>query len=573
MKELKRLLPYLKPCIAYIPIAIIFMLSLAGAQSALSLIMKGFIDFGLSDFNAMKTIIKLGFIAALIIFFSKFGQDFSLNFIAENMLFHLKNDVFSKMIHLPIRFHKDTSSGDTLSRLTNDIMVLMNFMRHGMVDIVMQSALLVASLGLLFHYNVRLLLIMSIVLPLVIVIIYFLGKYTKKVTILSQKLLADTVSVLQEAIQGIEVIKLFASETREKKKYNDVNGIYLKKMVRIHQVTTLSIPIIEVLGFSSLLIIFWFGGKDVINGKMSTGDFMAFFLAAATASNPIRRLSGLHIMIQQASASANRIFEIVDRDNPILASQGSVVKNSIDGEVHFDNVSFAYDKEPVLSDITLNVKPGQVVALVGPSGSGKTTFVNLIPRLYDVTAGTLSIDNIPIKDYQVAPLRRHIAVVSQTNFLFSGSVRSNIAYGKPDASEEEILNASKAAYAHDFICAMDQGYDTEIGERGVKLSGGQRQRIAIARALLTNPRILILDEATSALDSESEKYVQNAIDNLIKNRTTFIAAHRLSTIMNADKIVVMNKGKIDSIGTHSELIETSTLYKKLYTIQFASDGE
>lgn len=571
MKELKRLLPYLRSTIAYMPLALLFMLALAGANASLSLIMRDFIDFGLSNSDDMKIIIQLGFIAALIIFFSKFGQDFSLNYIAEHMLFHLKNDVFGKMIHLPISFHKNSSSGDTLSRLTNDITILMNFMRHGMVDLIMQSAQLVMSLYILFTLNLRLLLILSIVLPMVIVIIYFLGKYTKKVTYIAQNLLANTVSVLQEAIQGVEVIKLFASEKREQNKYHNVNAIYLKKMIGIHRVTTLTIPIIEVLGFSALLIIFWFGGKDVISGKMTTGEFMAFFTAAAAASNPIRRLSNLHIMIQQASASTGRIFEIIDRDNPILASQGTVVKNEIKGDVCFKDVSFAYSHDPILSDINLSVKSGQIVALVGPSGSGKTTFVNLIPRLYDVTHGKILIDNTPIQNYALSSLRRKIAVVSQTNFLFSGSVRSNIAYGKPDATENEIIEAAKTAYAHDFISAMEQGYDTEIGERGVKLSGGQRQRIAIARALLTNPAILILDEATSALDSESEKFVQNAIDNLIQNRTTFIAAHRLSTIMNADMIVVMNKGAIEAVGTHNELIETSALYKKLYTIQFATE--
>lgn len=571
MKELKRLLPYLRSSIAYIPLAILFMLALAGANASLSLIIRDFIDLGLSNSDDMKTVIQLGFFAALIIFFSKFGQDFSLNYIAEHMLFHLKNDVFGKLIHLPIRFHKDTSSGDTLSRLTNDITILMNFMRHGMVDLIMQSAQLVVSLYILFTLNIRLLMVLGIVLPLVIVIIYFLGKYTKRVTYIAQKLLANTVSVLQEAIQGVEVIKLFASEKREQSKYHNVNTIYLKKMISIHRVTTLTIPIIEVLGFSALLIIFWFGGKDVIAGKMTTGEFMAFFTAAAAASNPIRRLSNLHIMIQQASASSGRIFEIIDRDNPILATQGSIIKKDIKGEICFNNVSFAYEDKPVLEDINLAVKPGQIVALVGPSGSGKTTFVNLIPRLYDVTHGEIRIDATPLRDYSLSSLRRKIAVVSQTNFLFSGSVRDNISYGKPDATEEEVITAAQAAYAHDFISAMENGYATEIGERGVKLSGGQRQRIAIARALLTDPAILILDEATSALDSESEKYVQNAIDNLIQNRTTFIAAHRLSTIMNADMIVVMNKGRIEAVGKHNELIETSSLYKKLYTIQFATE--
>ncbi len=571
MKELRRLLIYIKSSAAFIPFAIIFMLALAAAQNSLAFIMKYFTDYGLKDADSMKLVIFSGFIIALGIFFSKFGQDFTLNYLAENMMYRLKNDVFNKLMFLPTSYFKNTSSGEILSRLTNDTAMLMNFMRHGMVDLVMQTATLIIAIVLMFKANAKLLLVMGIVLPLIVIIIYYLGKFTKRVTITAQSMLANTVSVLQESVQGIEVIKLFSSENREKAKYETVNKIYLKKMINIHQITTLTIPIIEVLGFMALLIIFWFGGKDVLNGKITYGDFMMFFTAASIASNPIRRLSSLNVMLQQTAAATGRIFEIIDSDNPILASQGTCVKDTIKGSVQFKDVSFSYDDTAVLENISLTAEPGEVIALVGPSGSGKTTLVNLIPRLYDVTDGKILIDNTPLKDYVLSNLRSHLAVVSQTNFLFSGTIRSNISYGKPDASDDDVINAAKAAYAHDFILAMDNGYDTEIGERGVKISGGQRQRIAIARALLTNPKILILDEATSALDSESEKYVQNAIDNLIKNRTTFVVAHRLSTILNADKIIVLDKGQISGIGSHAQLLESSDLYQKLYQLQFNTD--
>jgi len=569
MKEIKRLLKYLRGFEAYYPIAIIFMLVLSVSQNFLAVVIGQFINIALDNLESLKTIIFLGGINAVILFLAKFGQDYTLNYLAENLLIRLKNDVLGRILYLPMHFFKNTQSGDILSRLTNDITNIQNFMRRGVVDMIMNSATLLGAVYIMVHMNLRLFLIMMVVLPVIVVIIYFLGIFVKKYTLITQHLLALTVSVMQEVVQGIEVIKIFSSEQREDRRYRASNQAYLEKKLKEIRVTALSLPLMEILGYTALLLIFWFGGKDVINGHMTLGAFITFFVAAGNASTPIRRLSNLHLMIQRTTASASRIFDMMNVDNPILKTQGIQEKKRILGTVLFDKVGFSYDTgEPVLKGIDLHVKKGEVVALVGPSGGGKTTLVNLIPRLYDCTEGGIFIDGINTRDFKLTNLRSHIAMVSQTNFLFSGTIAENIGYAREKLHQDLIIEAAKAAYAHDFIMDMPRRYETQIGERGVKLSGGQKQRIAIARAIIRNPSILIFDEATSALDTESEKHVQNAINNLIKDRTTFIVAHRLSTIQNADRIIVINKGRIEAVGNHEQLMETSSLYRKLYSIQF-----
>ncbi|HPE19767.1 MAG TPA: ABC transporter ATP-binding protein [Candidatus Mcinerneyibacteriales bacterium] len=569
MNEIKRLLRYLRGFEAYYPIAIIFMLALSVSQNFLAIIIGQFINIALDNLETLKTIIFLGGINAVILFFSKFGQDYTLNYLSENLLIRLKNDVLGRVLYLPMHFFKNTQSGDILSRLTNDITNIQNFMRRGVVDMIMNTATLLGAIYIMVRMNLRLFLIMMVVLPLIVIIIYFLGIFVKKYTLLTQHLLAVTVSIMQEIVQGIEVIKIFSSERRESQRYRKSNNDYLDKKLKEIRVTALSLPLMEILGYAALLLIFWFGGKDVVEGRMNLGAFITFFVAAGNASTPIRRLSNLHLMVQRTTASASRIFEIMNVENPILKTQGTLEKEAIAGTVTFENVTFSYDTgEEILKDINLHVKKGEVVALVGPSGGGKTTLVNLIPRLYDCTRGAVTIDGTDIRQFKLANLRSHIAMVSQTNFLFSGTIAENIGYTQASFDNEAIIEAAKAAYAHDFIMDLPRQYETEIGERGVKLSGGQKQRIAIARAVLRNPSILIFDEATSALDTESEKYVQDAINNMIKDRTTFIVAHRLSTILHADRIIVIHRGRIEAMGKHDELLEKSSLYRKLYSLQF-----
>ena len=571
MREIKKMLVYLKGYALYYPVAIIFMITLAASQNSFAVIVKYFVDFvnnGFASQNDLFLIAKLGAIAALITFFSKFGQDYTLNFLAENLLVNMRNDILEKIVYLPMSFFKKSSKGDLISRMTNDLSIVQNFMKRGIPDIVMHGASLIVAIYLMIKYNLHLFLIIFAVAPVIVIILYFLGNFVRKYTIITQKFMGKTISVLQEIISGMEVIKLFTTEPKEVKKYKKVNNDYLQKQLKVIRVTTIQIPFIELLGATALVLIFYFGGKFILNKTMTTGDFMAFFVAAGNASNSIRRITGLHLMIQRTSGAASRIFEVSEVKNPILENNGDIEKDKIEGNVVFDKVFFGYGEKDILKNISFEAKKGEIVALVGSSGAGKTSLVSLIPRLYDVTDGAIYIDGVDIRKFKVENLRKHISFVSQTNFLFSGSIYENIAYGVENCPYEKVIEAAKAAYAHDFIMSFEKGYDTEIGELGSRLSGGERQRLAIARAILKNPEILVLDEATSSLDTESEHYVQNAINNLIKNRTVFVVAHRLSTIKNANKIIVLNKGEISSIDTHENLLKHNEIYKKLYSIQF-----
>ena len=572
MKEIKKLFAYIKEYWYIYPFAIVFMVLLGATQNGLAYIVKFFIeaveetdDTGLDQ---LYTVIQLGIFNVLVLSLSKFGQDYTLNYLGYRLIVNLRLDSFRRILYLPMRFFKNMESGDIISRLTNDINKIQNFFKRGIPDMITHSTTLLIALYLMITINFKLVLIILAAIPIMLVFLHYLGKFMKKYVEKTQGKLAKTVSVLQEVIQGMEVVKLFTSEEREYDKFEDRNASFFKIQMKRINAKTMHIPIIELFGYIALIIVFWIGGKEIIQGKMSVADFMAFFTLAGNASNSIRRLSNLHIFINETSGAAKRIFDMMEERNEILDNNGTIKKDEIKGKVEFKNVYFKYSETDILKDINLTVKKGETIAFVGPSGAGKTTLINLIPRLHDVYSGKLLIDGINIKDFDVHNIRKHISVVGQNNFLFSGSVFSNIKYGKPDATKEEVVEAAKAAYAHDFIENFEEGYDTDIAERGAKISGGQGQRLAIARAILVDPAILLFDEATSSLDSESEKYVQEAIDNLVENRTTFIVAHRLSTILDADRIVVMDEGKIVNIGSHEELLERSPIYKKLYDIQF-----
>lgn len=572
MEEIKKLLKYSKKYWYLYPFAIIFMVILGLTQNGLAYIVQQFIrsiKLGSENgYDYLFMVIKLGIINILVLSLSKFGQDYTLFYIGQRLIIDLKLDSFKKILYSPMRFFKNMESGEIISRLTNDVNKIQNFFKRGIPDMVKNTSMLIVAVYFMIKINYRLFLIIIAAVPFMVVILHFLGKFMKKYIEKSQGKLAKTVSCLQEVIQGIEVVKLFSSESREHQKYDDRNQDYLDIAMKTIRVKTINLPIVELFGYIALIIIFWISGKEILQGKMEIENFMAFFVLAGNASNAVRRISNLHIFVNETSASAKRVFELMEVDNEILKNNGDIKKDKLDGEVEFKNVYFKYKNKDILKDVNLKVNAGETIAFVGASGAGKTTLVNLIPRLHDIYSGKILIDGINIKDYDVHNLRKHISVVSQENFLFSGTVMDNIKYGKPEATDEEVKKAAKAAYADIFIKNLENGYETDIAERGVKISGGQRQRLAIARAILVNPEILLFDEATSSLDSESEKYVQDAIDNLVKNRTTFIVAHRLSTILDSDRIVVMDKGEITDIGSHESLLESSEIYKKLYDLQF-----
>jgi subfamily B ATP-binding cassette protein MsbA len=377
-------------------------------------------------------------------------------------------------------------------------------------------------------------------------------------------------SVLKEAFSGIKIVKAYGQEEKEAHRFSHTNKSFRTAKIKASRTTALSSPLLEVIGVCGVAFIIWYGGGYVIAGEMQPGEFFSFLMAMFLAYAPVRKMASANASLQRALAGAERVFQVLDLDSELTKDEGKKTLPPIKKHLEFSQVSFTYEgsQEPALSNVNLTVNMGEVVAFVGASGSGKTSLVSLVPRFYRPTQGKVTIDGEDIRLVDRSSLRRQIGIVSQETVLFDDLIRNNIAYSRPDATDEQIIEAAQAAYAWEFIERLPQGLDTLVGENGLKLSGGQRQRLAIARALLRDPPILILDEATSSLDSESEKLVQRALENLVKARTTLIIAHRLSTVQHADRIVVMNRGKIEEIGTHAELIKQGGLYTRLYQTQF-----
>ena len=386
--------------------------------------------------------------------------------------------------------------------------------------------------------------------------------------------IADITALLQEVISAIRVVKSFAREDFEIKRFEVENQNNFKAVIKATKLTSLLSPMVEFSAAIAVAVILWYGGYSVVTGTITAGSLIAFLIYAINLSNPVKRLSQVYGNIQKALAAADRVFEILDTKADVVEKEAAIELPSIKGDVNFNHVSFSYDSEKMaLCDFNLSVKAGESVALVGPSGAGKTTLANLLPRFYDVTSGSITIDGTDIKDVTFKSLRNQIGLVPQETVLFNASIKENILYGRLDASDEEIYEAAKAANVLEFVDKMPDGLNTIVGERGSSLSGGQRQRVAIARAILKNPKILILDEATSALDTESEKLVQEALDRLMEGRTAFVIAHRLSTVQNAHQIVVLNQGKLVEKGTHQELLALENgLYNHLYSVQFSKKG-
>lgn len=480
----------------------------------------------------------------------------------------IRNDVYRNNMFLGLRFFNNNPIGVLMSRVLNDVTIMQEGVANVITGLFRDGFGALFLLGVVFYLNWQLAIIAFLVIPLTIYPAQKIGRRIKNLSRESQGKMGDISSILQETFSGIKVIKAFGLEQREIGKFEAKNQDYYRYLRKSIKYEGLSTPIMEVLTSLGIAGVIWFGGYQVITGTMTPDAFLSFIAAMILLYNPIKRLSGTYNNLQRSIGAAERVFVIIDEQREIVDRPQAVSIGRAQGLVEFRGVSFRYNEDNVLQNISLQAAKGEVIALVGPSGGGKTTLVSLIPRFYDVTGGSVLIDGQDVRSVKLRDLLAQIALVDQETTLFNDTIANNIRYGNTNATDIEVEAAALAGFAHDFIMAMPEGYETNIGDRGVRLSGGQRQRLCIARAILKNAPILILDEATSALDTESEHMVQQAINNLMTNRTTFVIAHRLSTILHADKIVVLNRGEIAETGNHSQLLQQNGLYRKLHDMQF-----
>lgn len=542
-------------------------------------VISSFNDFILSG-DKSDVLIKICLLILAAFFFKNvFGylQGYFMAVVEYGAMKDLRDDAFRHLHRLPISYFKQERTGNIISRFTNDVGIVQSSISATFSNLIKEPLTVIVFLGIALSISWELTLFAFIILPFSTIVIIWIGMKLRKQTGVIQRKLADITSVLQETISGVKIVKAFGMEPYENKRFTEETRSFFKLVLRIVRIRNSSSPITEFLSVIIGVFIIYYGGILVLEeGTLSASEFLGFLFAIFQMLPPIKELGTVNNRIQEASAAGDRIFEILDREPDIKNLPGAVELKEFKDEVEFKKVSFKFDDsdEDVLKDISFSVNRGEIVAFVGPSGGGKSTLVDLIPRFYDATGGAIYIDGIDIRKVTIESLRSKMGIVTQETFLFNTSVKENIAYGITDCPVEKIIQAAKTANAHDFISEMPNGYDTIIGERGVKLSGGQRQRLTIARALLKNPDIMIFDEATSALDSESEILVQQAIERLMENRTTFVIAHRLSTIRNASKILVIDKGRIIQTGKHDELLEnTEGLYYKFYQMQFRDRDE
>jgi ATP-binding cassette, subfamily B, bacterial MsbA len=571
VREYKRLAGFLRPyfpqigatwvCTLLVTLTTLLIAPLAGSA------FQAIGDKNLGQLNLVALgVIGLYFIKGLF----TYGQDYLSAFIANRVIVDLRNKLYAHLQSLSLDFYGRWHTGELTSRMMNDIAVMQTAILMSFATFLPQTILLLGLLGYIFWINWRLSLLTLIALPLIIQVIRVFGLELRHVSEKMQQKTADLTSHIQETTAQIRVVKSFTMEKAEQAKFAAENEKAFFVTMKAVQSLSTQLPIVALLQAAAVVSIVWYGGLEIIRGTLTLPQLISFATALGIMTDPSSALSKAYAVMQQGIASLRRIFEIIDIKPTVTDAVNAQPLREIIGRIEFQRVSFAYEKEAILTDLDLRVEPGEAVALVGRTGAGKSTLVNLLPRFYDPTAGRITIDGRDIREVTINSLRQKIAIVPQEIALFRGTIQDNIAYGKPDATCAEIQAAAQAANAHHFISALPAAYLTEVGERGAKLSGGEKQRIAIARAVLRDPRILILDEATSSLDAETEVMIREALDKLMKGRTTFIIAHRLYTVEQVDRVIVLDNGRIVEQGKHAELIARNGLYKKLYELQFQS---
>jgi subfamily B ATP-binding cassette protein MsbA len=500
--------------------------------------------------------------------FCSMGHSYLTAWISQRIIADFRRHLFGHLHTLSVSFFARRRTGELLSRLMNDVTVIQSVVTETPIDSAKQLVTFVGGIAFLLMMNWRLCLLILVLLPLLVLVAKLFGRKLKSLSTSIQDHTAAMSTLIEEVISGIRIVKSFVQTQREETRFATQVEQTLALTMRKAGVMAVFIPVISFLTFSAAAAVLWYGGRQVIDGSVSPGDLFAFVLFAGILVGPFSSAARVFAQIREAQGATQRVFEILDTRSEVSDSPTATTLPSVSGHIRVDHIGFAYDpRQPVLMDVSFDAKPGELIAIVGPTGAGKTTVMNLLHRFYDPTEGHITVDGHDLRSVTMDSWYRQIALVPQETILFGGTILDNIRYGNEKASQEEVVAASRAAHAHDFIMSFPDQYQTIVGEKGINVSGGQRQRIAIARAVVKNPQILLLDEATSALDSESERLIQEALERLMKDRTTFVIAHRLTTIQRADRILVLNKGRLVETGTHAELMERKGLYQYLYTLR------
>ena len=570
----RRLLSFIKPYRMKLVISLILTTIVAAAMPAIALLVKYVMDkvFIAKDqfwlILLACTVIVIYLIKSICDYFSYYN----MNDVGQSVIRDIRNRLYNHIQTLSMPYFIRTPTGILISRITNDVNMVQLSVTESVTEFIRQTLTLIGLVTVVFWRDWRLAIIAMLVFPLVIYPISKFGQRLKRYSTKSMKVMGNVMSILDEAISGIRIVKAYNMEEYETARFSEENQNYYKNWMKRVSIRALSGPLLELIAGLGTAFLLWYGGMRVISGSLTPGDFLSFLTGLSMLYAPIRKLNKVNIEIQEGIAASKRIFELLDTAPEIIEKPGSITLGRLEGDFELRNVWFSYtsDETYALEDISFTAQKGKQLALVGESGSGKSTIANLLPRFFDVSKGSILVSGIDIRDVTLKSLRENIAMVTQEMILFNDTISANIAYGTLRSSMEEICEAAKAANAHEFIMGFKDGYDTVVGESGVRLSGGQRQRLCIARAIIKNAPILILDEATSALDTESEREVQAALDRLMKGRTSLVIAHRLSTIVGADEIIVLSHGRIVEQGTHHDLLKKDGHYARLYALQFGN---